>query len=96
MSCLLLTPLVPPVVWATSSGQRIPRRRRLLHRRSSPQNHTRWQDLMVGKLSDRVALVGPTISCEGSPYQGNVQGEWRANPHVQVWSGMQGSTTSRY
>lgn len=30
-------------------------------------------------------LVGPTISCEGSPYQGNVQGEWRTNPHVQSY-----------
>ena len=39
---------------------------------------------MVGKLSDTVRLVGPTISCEGSPYKGDVQGEWRSNPHVQV------------
>ena len=29
--------------------------------------------------------VGPTISCEGSPYKGNAKGEWRANPHVQSY-----------
>lgn len=49
------------------------------------QNQTRWQDLMVGKLSESVRLVGPTISCEGSPYKGDVQGEWRSNPHVQSY-----------
>lgn len=49
------------------------------------KNSTRWQDLLINKLSDRVKLVGPTISCEGSPYQGNVKGEWRANPHVQSY-----------
>lgn len=52
---------------------------------SATQNHTRWQDLLIGKLTDRVKLVGPTISCEGSPYKGNAKGEWRANPHVQSY-----------
>lgn len=33
----------------------------------------------------QVKLVGPTISCEGSPYKGNAKGEWRTNPHVQSY-----------
>lgn len=45
----------------------------------------RWQHLLTHKLNDRVKLVGPTISCEGSPYQGNVGAEWRTNPHVQSY-----------
>jgi hypothetical protein len=45
----------------------------------------RWQEAMVAKLSDKVKLVGPTISCEGSPKEGNVDGEWRTNPHVQSY-----------
>lgn len=49
------------------------------------RNFTSWQELLINKLNDKVALVGPTISCEGSPYQGNVKGEWRANPHVQSY-----------
>lgn len=44
-----------------------------------------WQDLFFNKLSDHVKLVGPTISCEGSPWQGNAKGEWRTNPHVQSY-----------
>ncbi len=39
----------------------------------------------MGKLSDKVKLVGATISCEGSPFEGNVEGEWRTNPHVQSY-----------
>ncbi|KAI7836092.1 hypothetical protein COHA_010020 [Chlorella ohadii] len=46
---------------------------------------TRWQDLFFDKLTDHVKLVGPTISCEGSPWQGNAAGEWRINPHVQSY-----------
>jgi hypothetical protein len=49
------------------------------------RNLVRWQDLLIEKLNDKIALVGPTISCEGSPYQGNVAGEWRSNPHVQSY-----------
>jgi translation initiation factor eIF-2B subunit epsilon len=30
--------------------------------------------------------VGPTISCEASPFQGNVQNPWRTNPHVQSYA----------
>ncbi len=31
-------------------------------------------------------LVGPTISCEGSPWRGDVRNEWRASPHVQSYA----------
>jgi hypothetical protein len=30
--------------------------------------------------------VGPCISCEASPFQGNVQNLWRTNPHVQSYA----------
>lgn len=42
-----------------------------------------WHRLLTQKLSPDVKLVGPTINCEGSPFQGSVQAEWRRNPHVQ-------------
>lgn len=29
--------------------------------------------------------MGPTISCEGSPYKGDKDGEWRKTPHVQSY-----------
>jgi translation initiation factor eIF-2B subunit epsilon len=32
-----------------------------------------------------VKLVGPTISCEGTPLDGDVKGVWRRNPHVQSY-----------
>lgn len=44
-----------------------------------------WQDALLSQLSESVRLVGPTISCEGSPFQGDVTGDWRANPHVQSY-----------
>ena len=43
----------------------------------------RWQDLLLSRLTERTKLVGPTISCESSPKGGNVNGEWRRNPHIQ-------------
>ena len=38
------------------------------------------------RLTGRVKLVGPTISCEGSPFQGNVSAPWRRTPHVQSYA----------
>ena len=43
----------------------------------------RWQDLLLSRLTEQTKLVGPTISCESSPKGGDVNGEWRTNPHVQ-------------
>ena len=47
------------------------------------QANVPWHRLLTQKLLPDVKLVGPTINCEGSPFQGNVQAEWRKNPHVQ-------------
>ena len=47
------------------------------------QGRMRWQDLLLSRLTEKVKLVGPTISCEGSPQGGSVNGHWRTNPHVQ-------------
>lgn len=44
-----------------------------------------WQQLLLSRINDDVKLVGPTISCEGSPFQGDVSAEWRTNPHVQSY-----------
>lgn len=44
-----------------------------------------WHRLLTQRLTKDVKLVGPVISCEGSPYQGNVSDHWRTNPHVQSY-----------
>lgn len=44
-----------------------------------------WQELLLNKIAGNVKLVGSTISCEGSPFEGNIAGEWRTNPHVQSY-----------
>ncbi|KAL0053416.1 hypothetical protein WJX82_005424 [Trebouxia sp. C0006] len=44
-----------------------------------------WHRLLTQRLTKEVKLVGPVISCEGSPYQGNVSDHWRTNPHVQSY-----------
>ena len=49
------------------------------------QKHLPWHRLRTQRLSSDVKLVGPVISCEGSPYQGNVTDHWRTNPHVQSY-----------
>ncbi len=49
------------------------------------QGHKRWHELITSRITDTVKLVGPTISCEGSPQDGNVNGQWRTNPHVQSY-----------
>jgi hypothetical protein len=49
------------------------------------QGFKRWHEQIVSRITDKVKLVGPTISCEGSPKDGNIDGEWRTNPHVQSY-----------
>lgn len=51
----------------------------------SMQKSLPWHRLLTQRLSEDVKLVGPVISCEGSPYQGNVTDHWRTNPHVQSY-----------
>ncbi|KAG2498860.1 hypothetical protein HYH03_003052 [Edaphochlamys debaryana] len=47
------------------------------------QGRVHWTEPFTRKLTDEVKLVGPTISCEGSPLNGDFRGKWRSNPHVQ-------------
>jgi hypothetical protein len=49
------------------------------------QGHVHWTDVLFSKLSDTVKLVGPTINCEGAPFNGDPQQHWRKNPHVQSY-----------
>ena len=44
-----------------------------------------WTQPFLRRLTREVKLVGPTISCEGSPLDGNMNGVWRRNPHVQSY-----------
>lgn len=46
---------------------------------------TSWQRLLTDRINDTVKVVGPTISCEGSPPGGRVTEVWRVNPHVQSY-----------
>ena len=52
---------------------------------SALQGKLKWQDVLTSRLTDDIKLVGPTISCEGSPKGGDKDGEWRTNPHVQSY-----------
>ena len=45
-----------------------------------------WTKPFIHRLRGDVKLVGPTISCEGSPENGHVRGKWRRNPHVQSYA----------
>ena len=42
-----------------------------------------WHKRLTSLFDNDTHLVGPTISCEGTPFEGNPNGEWRAAPHVQ-------------
>ena len=50
------------------------------------QGQVHWTEPFVRRLRGDVKLVGPTISCEGSPLNGDVRGKWRRNPHVQSYA----------
>lgn len=41
-----------------------------------------WSEIFTERLTARVKMVGSAISCEGSPKEGDVAGEWRENPYV--------------
>ena len=40
---------------------------------------------MHRRLVGSVRAVGPAISCEGTPFRGDEDAEWRRNPHVQSY-----------
>lgn len=42
-----------------------------------------WHKRLTERLSGEVHMVGPTISCEGTPRDGGPAAEWRTLPHVQ-------------
>ena len=42
-----------------------------------------WHKRLTERLSGDVHMVGPTISCEGTPRDGGPAAEWRTLPHVQ-------------
>ncbi len=44
-----------------------------------------WSRIFTDRITDEVKLVGPTISCEGAPMEGDASKEWRTNPHVQSY-----------
>ena len=46
------------------------------------QGKVAWHRLFTQRLSSDVLLVGPTVSCEGTPNRLNMS-ELRQNPHVQ-------------
>lgn len=49
------------------------------------QGYVHWTEPFTSRLVGDVKLVGPTISCEGSPLNGDFRGKWRHNPHVQSY-----------
>ncbi|KFM25093.1 hypothetical protein F751_1972 [Auxenochlorella protothecoides] len=44
--------------------------------------HLHWTEPLLARLSERVRMVGPAISCEGTPRGGDVAGDWRRQPHL--------------
>ena len=44
-----------------------------------------WSRIFTDRITDEVKLVGPTISCEGAPMEGDASKQWRTNPHVQSY-----------
>ncbi|GAX76065.1 hypothetical protein CEUSTIGMA_g3508.t1 [Chlamydomonas eustigma] len=50
------------------------------------RGNVHWTLPFINRLKGDTKLVGPTISCEGSPLNGDVRGKWRRNPHVQSYA----------
>jgi hypothetical protein len=48
------------------------------------QGHLTWHRLFTERLSSDVLMVGPTVSCEGTPNRLNFS-DIRQNPHVQSY-----------
>ncbi len=42
-----------------------------------------WHKRLTERLAGDVHMVGPTISCEGTPRDGGPAAEWLSLPHVQ-------------
>ena len=50
------------------------------------QERVAWHRLLTARIDDTVKLVGPVISCEGTPLKGDASKKWRAHPHVQSYT----------
>lgn len=46
-----------------------------------------WHRILTTRLggSNGAHMVGPIISCEGTPFNGNPRAKWHRVPHVQSW-----------
>lgn len=44
-----------------------------------------WSRAFTERITDQVKLVGPTISCEGSPKSASTNSAFRRNPHAQSY-----------
>lgn len=42
-----------------------------------------WHKRLTSQFDNDTRLVGPVISCEGTPNLGDPSAEWRTVPHVQ-------------
>ena len=80
-------PFIPPYLVSImfgSSRDALSSYRCLLTLSCIVQGKVAWHRLFTQRLSSDVLLVGPTISCEGTPNRLNMS-ELRQNPHVQSY-----------
>ena len=54
--------------------------------RSHVQARAAWHKLLTSRLDATTKLVGPVVSCEGTPFKGNAASQWKTNPHVQSYT----------
>ena len=52
----------------------------------SAQARVAWHKLLTSHLDGVTKLVGPVVSCEGTPFKGNAASTWKTNPHVQSYT----------
>lgn len=50
------------------------------------QARVAWHKLLTAHLDGVTKLVGPVVSCEGTPFKGNAASTWKTNPHVQSYT----------
>ena len=77
-----LHPALPGELLFDSQGLPFSAHKCFLTRSCTVQGKVAWHRLFTQRLSSDVLLVGPTVSCEGTPNRLNMS-ELRQNPHVQ-------------
>lgn len=50
------------------------------------QGSKRWHEHMTDRITDKVKVVGATISCEAAYWENSLAGKARKNPHVQSYA----------